>query len=208
MRIKRDDTYNQGDGEYSYLTSDFAMLHTNSDAKAVAFTTDDDRDLTFTKPVEIEGLKADTTYRALVYYDDKGTSTATFKNASPVYVSIPQQPSAGSILKHDPITWNSTWLSKNGKYINLGLKLKVGVTDDSQNKMHILGTILKKEDSVSGNNKYTLTLYHDQNGVPEYYSSTAYISIPIDREIFQTGDVIDINIYTYDGLKTKSIIVP
>ncbi len=203
------DTYNQGDGEYSYLTSDFAMLRTNSESKAVAFITDADRELTLERPVAINGLKADTTYRALVYYDDKGTNTTLLRNVNPVYVCIPQQTPLLTMQKQDPVIWNSIWISENGKYINLGLKLKVGAADDSQNSMHKLGIMLKKNSGDTTNNsKYSLTLYHSQNGVPEHYSSTAYLSIPIDRNLFLTGDVININIYTYDGLKTKSITIP
>ena len=43
----------------------------------------------------------------------------------------------------------------------------------------------------------TLRLHHDQGGVPEYYSSRIYTSIPLNGEL--AGKIIRLKVNTYKG---------
>ena len=47
-----------------------------------------------------------------------------------------------------------------------------------------------------------LRLYHDQGGMPEYYSQRTYFSIPIQK---LGVDSIQFTINTYKGLVTKTL---
>jgi hypothetical protein len=67
------------------------------------------------------------------------------------------------------------------------------------------------EDTVrstsSGSKCVELRLYHDQNHVPEYYTSRTYVSLPLSvySSVLTSGDSIRIRIKTYDdGWVTKA----
>ena len=99
-------------------------------------------------------------------------------------------------LLTDPVKFESTWMSKTGKYLNLSLQLKTGVTDDStaaQSLAIISDTLVKHADSKQIRH---LILYHDQGNVPEYYSTKVYLSIPTNRI---DADSVRISINSYDG---------
>lgn len=57
--------------------------------------------------------------------------------------------------------------------------------------------------NADGTTTQHLTLYHDQGGVPEYYSQRTYVSIPLS-DIH--ADFIILTINTYDGGKERKII--
>ena len=52
--------------------------------------------------------------------------------------------------------------------------------------------------NVDGTRTLRLTFYHDQGGVPEYYSQRVYLSIPIQGV---KADSIWFTVNTYDGQK-------
>lgn len=64
------DSYDSGDGEYSMLTADFVEAHT-SQASAVDYAVTDGGDsLVMQQPLSADWAdKADTLYRAILYYD-------------------------------------------------------------------------------------------------------------------------------------------
>ena len=106
----------------------------------------------------------------------------------------------------DPLTMESAWVSANGKYLNLGLYVKTGVEGNAVVAKHqLLGVDC---DSVvvhdDGTQELYLLLYHDQAGVPEYYSSSAYASIPISH--LRKGDVVHLDVNTYDGMVRRSFV--
>ena len=93
-----------------------------------------------------------------------------------------------------PVGLESVWLTKTGKYINLGLLLKNGRVNDEEG-MHALAIVC---DEVRQNADQTRTafyrLLHDQGDAPEYYSNRRYVSIllPDDRP-----DSVRLSIETY-----------
>jgi ADP-ribose pyrophosphatase YjhB (NUDIX family) len=103
-------------------------------------------------------------------------------------------------IKTDPVGFESAWLSANGKYLNLGLVVKLGAVDSLTQKQSvgIVGdTILTHGD---GRRTYQLRLYHNQGDVPEYYSQRVYISVPVDT---LDVDTLQLSVNTYSGVSTK-----
>ncbi len=195
-----DSGYSEGEGNYSYLTADFALLSINNAKQAVAFTTDENITYTLTSAVDIPGATADSVYRALVYYNINTESYSTaLRSLEKVYVMNPITLEEDVEMKTDPVTWNSTWVSSNGQWLNVSLTFKTGYDDEGVLDKQTLAIVNESE----GTKPTCLKLYHDQNEVPEYYSVTTYISIPLAD--YSSGDTIQLTINTYDGETTKEI---
>ena len=104
--------------------------------------------------------------------------------------------------KDDPVKFESLWKSQSGNYMNLHLQLKTGQTEDS--------TAVQKLEFFSdqvivypdGRRTLPVLLHHDQGGVPEYYSTQAYISIPTAN---LDVDSVRFRINTYSGLVIKTL---
>ena len=105
-------------------------------------------------------------------------------------------------VKTDPLTLESIWISKNKRYLNASVYLKVGSTDDEE-AIHKMGvvcdTIMAHADSTR---TLHLRLYHDQGGVPEYYSQRTYFSLPLSE---LHADSIRFSINTYKGEVVKTL---
>lgn len=200
----KQETYESGDGEYSFLRSDFAEVSTSASGGIVSFSTDDNRQLQLKKPLNVNGLKADTVYRALVYYSQPPNGQLDVKNIRMINVSRPWTADKQPDMKTDPTGWESVWLSSNKKYLNLSLKLMVGVSEDKEAEQKQIISVRK--DAVVGRHVY-LTLYHDQNGVPAYYTHKTFLSIPLGEDV-QSGDAFTIRVNTYEGVKQKTVYVP
>ena len=200
----KQETYEPGDGKYSFLRSDFVEVATNASGAIVAFNTDDNRRLTLKTPMATRDLKADTIYRALVYYSEPTSGNLEVRNIRMINVSRPWTANDTQEMKTDPTGWESAWISKNRKYLNLALNLKVGVSYDKEaDTRHIVSV---RKDSVIDRHVF-LTLYHDQNGVPEYYTHKSFLSISLGKDV-QPGDAFTITVNTYKGLKKKTVYVP
>lgn len=201
------DTYETGDGEYSYLRSDFGVARSDAEKKLVTFTTDGDKTYTFAQPVEKDWVAtADSTYRVLVYFDESDKTVITPKGIGNVSVLRAKPLKAGEAMKTDPVEWTSSWISENGAYINLGLNLMVGVSTE-ETSPQIIGVVLDGSKlSTSGHKHYYLCFYHDQRNVPEYFSQTTYASIPVEGS-FEKGDSVTLTVNTYNGKKQKSFAI-
>ena len=170
-------------------------------------TTDDGDRLPLAIPFSASWItKADTTYRCMLYYNKvKGTDgayQAEVVSMSSVPCPVLKSRSETNPVKTDPVKFESLWLSKTGKYVNLRLLLKTGMTDDStavQRLALVSDTVLAYAD---GTRSRHLRLHHDQNRVPEYYSTQVYISIPTDSI---AADTVSFTINTYDGLVVKTL---
>ena len=104
-------------------------------------------------------------------------------------------------MKTDPVKFESAWLSKTGKYLNLSLYLMTGTSDNDEaiHTIHVIqDTIMTHPDATR---TCYLRLYHDQAGVPEYYSSQVYASI-LTSQI--EADSVHLTANTYKGLVTKT----
>ena len=203
------DEYESGDGELSYLKADFVMAYADAQKKISSVVTDEGETLSLNKSLSPKWAEtADSTYRALLYYNKV---EGEVEPISIVSVSVPKVRVTSEIKEQvytDPVTFESAWKSKNNSFLNLGLQLKTGTADGVDAKQVIgmlCDTIIQRE---NGNKEIALRLYHQQNGVPEYYSVGMYISIPFDRLPcdIQKGDAVSITINTYKGEIRKEFV--
>ena len=175
------DAYEKGEGEYSLMRGDFAEASVNSNKQIVSIMTDDGDQLPLKEGYKAKWIAtADTTYRCILYYNKVKEKE----------------------LKTDPIKFESIWLSRTGKYLNMSLLLMTGYTDDTTavHKLSFVSdTLVTHPDS-----KHTLhfCLHHDQNGVPEYYTTQAYVSLLVDSI---HADSIRFAVNTYNGPVVKTL---
>lgn len=204
------DTYDKGDGQYSYLRGDFAEAVVGADKKIVSLITDEGESLPLSQPCTAKWITtSDTIYRCMLYYnkvrDDKGQYLAEPISVGevpcPVIVPLAE---LDTEMKTDPVSFESAWMSKTGKYINLSFALKTGKTEDDE-AIHTLRVV---QDTImvhpDGSKTSYLRLFHDQGGVPDYYSTQVYASI-ITSEIL--ADSVRIAINTYKGVIEKSFLL-
>lgn len=201
------DSYDTGDGSLSYLRADFVEAYTNADALLVSASTDEGDSLTFDAGVQKRwAATPDSVYRALLYYN-KVEGAITPLSLSQVFV--PQVRMVADLKTDDvthPVEWESAWISRGGRYLNLGLQVKTGTSDGGSEQQTIgvvCDTILTRND---GSRDIQLHLLHDQKDVPEYYSVDAYLSIRLDRLpiALQTDDEVTLTVNTYDGVATRT----
>lgn len=191
------DGYDTGDGNLSYLCAEFVEAFTSSDTIVVKAVTDDGASLTFTQRIKTSWTSVpDSSYRALLYYS-KGDNPVRALSLRQVPVLTPKE-HADSIAT-DPLTVESAWTSKNEKYVNLSLLLKTGVSEGVDEKQW-LSLVVDPEASGTDN---SLLLLHAQNGVPEYYTTRIYVSIPIAA--LPTGKATILRVNTYKGMKTYTL---
>ena len=201
------DAYDKGEGRYSLTRGDFAEANVNSSREVTSITTDDGETLPLKSLHTAKWIsRPDTVYRCMLYYNkvkaDDGKMVAEVisigKVNCPQIIPLP----ANDQYKDDPVKFESLWKSKSGKYLNLHLQLKTGQTEDS--------TAVQKLEFFSdqvivypdGRRTLPVLLHHDQGGVPEYYSTQAYISIPTtDLDV----DSVRFYLNTYTGLVIKTL---
>lgn len=201
------ESYDSGDGELSYMRADFVEAHTRAVRQMDYAITDDGDRVMFSSDIYCGwAQKEDSLYRALLYYKRAdGESQSDPVAVSRVPVLTFGMPSDTVRVVTDPVTFESAWLSSNGKYLNVGFALKTGVPDSGDSKQ-IIGVVCESIDTLaSGNMVYHLTFYHDQNDVPEYYSSRSFASIPTQG--MRSGDNIVLSLNSYDGLIEKRFAV-
>ena len=100
--------------------------------------------------------------------------------------------------------FESLWKSKSGKYLNLHLQLKTGQTDDSTAVQSLAVVSDEVVSHPDGQRTLSLLLHHDQGGVPEYYSTPAYLSVLIEDI---PVDSIRFRLNTYSGPVVKTLSV-
>ena len=200
------DGYDTGDGSLSYMRADFVEAYTNDDALITYVITDDDEQLTLASPYSVTWVtEPNAVYRALLYYD---MSTTPIEPITISSVSVPTVVMAADVEDNttDPLYWDSAWQSGNGRYINLGLSVMIGAEDGTIGSQ----TVGMRCDSIAYDDaeacEIYLTLLHNQCDVPEYYSSRAYLSIPISYLpcTVSEGDKVSVTVNTYDGIVTKT----
>ena len=200
------DSYDKGEGKYSQTQADFAELSVNSEKQGVSFMTDEGARFTLTPPTTAKWIEtADTTYRTIIYYNKVKEGEATV-------VSMGQLPTMKPVahwkLKEqweDPIGLESCWLTRNGKYINLGVLIKSGYVD-AQEALHKVALAC---DTILINADQTRTAYyrllHSQEDAPQYYTNRRYLSIllPEDRP-----DSVCLSLTTFEGLVQRRLPTP
>lgn len=195
------ETYESGDGKHSYLTTGFVELHTAAAKVVTLAVTDHDDTLHFAPSLACEwAVKADTAYRALLYYNvGNGAQAVEPVSATMIPVLRWRMTSDMADVVTDPVVFQSAWISLNGSYLNIGLGLKSGTDaslpeDTKQSLGMMCDTVMTRDD---GTRLYQLRLFHAQNGIPEYYTNRLYVSVPL-REL-RNGDEIQLTINTYGG---------
>ena len=191
------DVYEKGEGDFSQMTAQLADAHVDAKKYIDYVDTDEGEHLVLNQPVTASFItKADTTYRVSFYYkmvDDKA-QPITLGNVLVV------TPKAIKEMKTDPVRLESMWIGKSAKYLNMGVYLMTG-TPQTTNLKQTLGcrrdTLMHNAD---GTTTLRLTFYHDQGGVPQYYSQRAYFSIPLTAV---AADSVWLSVNTYDGLVTR-----
>lgn len=201
------DGYDSGDGRYSYLRADFVDMHAGAGKYVDYVVTDDGERLSVNPPFTLSWITTpDSVYRALLYYnldsDESGNAVARALSVEyvPVLDIVPEW-QVGNVPV-DPVTFESAWLSADGKYLNMCILLKSGTADDD-GAMHTIGIVGEQTvTTADGGNCIVLRLLHDQGGVPEYYSVRKYLSI---RTSDIDADAVKIKINTYSGETEKMI---
>ena len=200
--------YETGNGEYSFLRADFAEVQTADEKKVVNARTDEGDTLVLQPPLDCSWATVpDSTYRALLYYSREPGNKLEVKGFSAAQVLVLQAKEVKDETKvrTDPLTLESAWISPNGKYLNLGMFVKTGVSD-AKDAYQTLAMMRDTTITSEGVQVHHLRLFHNQNGVPEYYSSRIYTSTPLAP--FDKGDLLRIEINTYDGPVVRFFEVP
>jgi len=205
------EVYDKGEGKYSLMRADFGEAYVNSERQFFRFVTDDGVQLQLTTPLTAKwATRGDSTYRCVCYYNmvkaPDGSETATILSSSSIPCPSIRLTSALDIpMKTDPVRFESAWISTSGRYLNLSIYLLTGEADDSTASQQlgvVCDTLLLHAD---GKRTSHLRLYHDQGGVPEYYSTQVYTSLLVDS---LQGDSVRLSINTYEGVITKTFRLP
>lgn len=198
--------YEEGTGENSLLTADFVEAHTDGQCR-IDYALADGGDSLALSPAAAAAWAStpDTLYRALLYYDRADGQAVRPRSiaALPVLKVAPTADFAP--MKTDPVDFESAWVSASGRYLNIGFYVKTGEASDGSARQ----TVGMACDSVAvapgGIAVAHLRLYHDQGGVPEYYSSKTYVSVS-RRAI--AADSVSLTIETYGGTVTRGLRLP
>ncbi len=168
----------------------------------VSAMTDEGDSLLFLNQVKPSWVEtADSCYRALLYYNKVGEKADVQSVSSVLVPTVRKRQTDKEPFRDDPVKVVGAWKSANQRYINLDLELMTGRDDGnvvSQKVGMECDTIITDE---AGRQHFFLSLYHDQNNSPEYYSAEVYISVPVSRlpEAMKPGDDVSIRINTYSG---------
>lgn len=197
------DSYEKGEGRYSLLQADFTYLTINSEKQAVSFLTDEGESFLLTNPQKASWIEtADTIYRAILYYNKVESNKAHVTSMASLPTLKPRQAKEYKRLPKDPVGLESSWLTRDGKYINLGLLLKNGRDASGKEGTHSLAVAL---DELRQNADQTQTAYyqllHDQGEAPEYYTNRRYVCILLPAQ--QRPDSVCLTVKTYDGVVVR-----
>ena len=195
------DTYDKGDNIYSYMRADFVEAVVGSDKQVTYVLTDEDDRLPLTAAYSAKWIdRADTVYRAVLYYNYKDQQAEVMNLSRVTTVSAKPLSQYANGVKTDPLGLESIWLSSNKRYLNLSVVIKTGAVDEDA-EIHTLG-IVNDTIMVVDNNLRTcqLRLYHSQGDVPQYYSQRVYFSIPLNG---LQADSLHLSVNTYDGIVVK-----
>lgn len=200
------EVYEKGDGAYSLLRADFVEAHVQADKTVDYFITDEGDRLNVATPFTPSWVETpDTFYRAACSYNNTGQTVEVISmgQISVIDSIIP----AGKLengVKTDPLSLESIWVSTNKRYLNIGLLLKIGTTDNAK-AIHRVGlvadTVITHDD---GKRTMHARLYHDQGDVPEYYSHRTYFSV---LQSCLDADSISLTTNTYDGKVVKRLFL-
>lgn len=191
--------YEEGEGRYSFLQSHLVMAKTAQAGSLVSALTDQDSVLIFTETLPCSwATTPDSTYRALLYYQQKGNNIRAI-TAERVYVLSPT--AQDSVIKTHPLKLESIWLSPHKQFLNLRVALKSGEQNNA-NERHTLAIIQTHSTlEADGTTHFQWVLYHDQHQIPQFVSTSVFLSIPTNT--MKKGDKVTITIPDYAQTLTK-----
>lgn len=200
------ETYESGDGEYSYLQAHYVEAATNGNSQFVQALTDDNARLAFTKPVKAAwATTPDSTYRALLYHKqvaaDGTTEPFSLRRVSVVKLRPRVE---GEALGMDPVVFESAWISENHKYLNIAFGLKTGRTADGKARQTVDLVLVRERRLPDGTAERSVAFSHRQNKVPEYYTTHHVVSMPLEG--FQ--GTINLTVHSYKGTVGKLLTIP
>ena len=190
--------YESGDSSLSYLMAEMVDMHVVGREVKSIMTDADERlsvSSSFMLPENME--HRDTTYRMMLYYNKEGNKPIELKSLKRAYVVKSSDKQSSLTLRDDPVKFISAWKAQNGSYINMSLGLMVGNVEN-EDAVHKVGFVVNSVETIAdGSKTYYLTLHHDQDSIPEYYTQTVYLSVPLKE--YSAGDRICIRMTTYSG---------
>ncbi len=206
--------YDTGDTALSYYTSEMANL-TIRNSVLTAITLDDDTQLLPPDDYYVgESIPADTMMRCLIGYTQKDASEPiTLINATSVMLPDIVSGLTDEERKTDPLKLTAAWLSANRSYVNMNLGLMTGNDRDAEQYQSL--KIIADSLSDEGAGTIYLTLYHDQNDQPEYFTETVYASLTTTFYVLYPGegmrtfspDTICLDVNTYDGVERRRFVM-
>lgn len=199
------DNYEKGEGKYSLMRADMAELSVNGQKYAMSFLTDDGDSYQLTSPYTAKWIQtADTTYRSIIYYNKVKGGQAEMKSISTVVTLLPKEHWRLKEQPQDPVGFESAWLAKNRRYLNIGLLLKTGRVSDEE-LPHSVG--LAQDTVITHTNGHRTAYYrllHSQNGIPKYYTNRRYISILLPQPL---PDTITLSLQAFDGIVRRTFVL-
>lgn len=191
------DTYDKGDGTYSYTQADFCEAYSNSSKAIDYIVTDEGERLQLTAPFVSNSIAvADSVYRTIVYYNKVEQGKAELVSMGIVPTLAIADADGFEDLETDPVKLESAWVSSSGKYVNLALWLKIGEMREGAERQSIGMVCEGVSDNSDGTRTAYLRLHHGQGDVPEYYSTKYYVSMLVSQI---DADSVCISVNTYDG---------
>lgn len=198
------DSYEKGEGKYSLMQADMADITVNNQKEAVSFVTDDDDSYQFINPFTAKWIQsADTTYRTILYYNKVKGSQAEMVSVGTVVTLKPTPHWRLKEQPQDPVGFESAWIGKNRRYLNVGLLVKTGRISDEE-LPHTVG--LARDTVVEhANGRHTAhyRLLHGQNGMPQYYTNRRYVSILLPQPL---PDTINLSLHTFEGTIHRTFV--
>lgn len=177
---------------YPSLITEFSELYADADGNLYRIRPD--RKPSYYLSTPLPGYHPHTEYRAACTYSYSENDSSTVKLYGLERVVVLQDSTQQTYAGKDPLQVISLW--DGGEFINLHLVVK------TQNKTHYLGYRLDsvRIDSQQKRTAY-LSLYHNQNNNPLYYSQKLYASLSKSylNAVIEAGDSIDLCIPTFEG---------
>lgn len=173
----------------------FALTEVTTDHQGKAHTLllDDGTELALNTP--ISGLKADSTYRLQTLFVQNEQKAQLHSYAQ---VLAPEAKAYKTMqLPMDAVNVVTYWQGKH--YVNLRLAIK-GTAEGT----HLLGFNDEGiRNNVNGTQTRLITLLHNQNNDPLYYTREVYLSLPLRPFIQSTPtDSLCLQINTFQGVKS------
>ena len=197
------DTYDKGTGDLSLMQAEMVEAYATAEKQLSRAVTDEGVELKFTKPYEAKWAeKTDTAYRAVLYYNKvkEGAEPISCSQLSTAVI-LPLDSFKTGVV-HNPVSFESAWVSKTKKYLNVSIFLLTGEAPTKESR-HLLAIA---DDSLAlnadGTRTQFLRLYHKRGDMPEYYSQRFYFSIPLHNV---KADSVALSISTYEGTVMKRL---